>query len=93
MPKVIITAQVEDAAKWEEGFRTHGELFRSQTVNSPIHFYVSPQNEVTICFEADDLDTYLDILDSQETAEAMKFDGVKRETVKVIPLDREFDPT
>ena len=31
MPKVVITAQVEDAVKWEEGFRTHGELFRSQT--------------------------------------------------------------
>ena len=31
MAKVIVTAEVEDAAKWEEGFRTHGDLFRSQT--------------------------------------------------------------
>jgi hypothetical protein len=30
MPRVIITAQVEDAANWEQGFRTHGELFRSE---------------------------------------------------------------
>ena len=29
MPKVVVTAQVEDAAKWEEEFRTHGDLFRS----------------------------------------------------------------
>ncbi len=28
MPKVIVTAQVEDPVKWEEGFRTHGELLR-----------------------------------------------------------------
>jgi hypothetical protein len=29
MPKVILTAQVEDAAKWEAGFRTHGDVFRA----------------------------------------------------------------
>ncbi len=92
MPKVIVTAQVEDAAKWEQGFRTHGELFKSQTVNSPIHFNVSSQNEVVICFEPDDLDKFLEILDSRATEEAMEFDGVKRDTVKIVPLDKEFDP-
>ncbi len=92
MPRVIVTAQVEDAAKWEQGFRTHGELFKSQTVNSPIHFNVSPQNEVVICFEPDDLDKILEILDSRATEEAMEFDGVKRDTVKIVPLDKEFDP-
>ena len=92
MPKVIVTAEVEDAAKWEQGFRTHGDLFKSQTVNSPIHFNVTPQNKVVICFEAEDLDKYLEILDSRATEEAMTFDGVKRDTVKIVPLDKEFDP-
>ena len=92
MPKVIALAQVEDAAKWEEGFRTHGELFKNQTVNKPIHYNVTSQNEVTICFEPDDLDTFKRILDAQETEEAMKFDGVKRETAKFIILDKDFDP-
>ena len=92
MPKVIATAQVQDAAKWEEGFRTHGDLFRNQTINKPIHFNVSKQNEVVICFEPDDLDTYMKIIDSRETEEAMKFDGVKRETVKFVVLDKEYDP-
>ena len=36
MPRVVVTAQVEDLVKWEEGFRTHGDLFRSQTVSEPI---------------------------------------------------------
>ncbi len=36
MPKVIVTAQVEDPVKWEKNFRTHGSLFRSQTVNKPL---------------------------------------------------------
>lgn len=92
MPKVIVTAQVEDAAKWEQGFRTHAELFKSQTVNKPIHFNVTEKNEFVICFEPDNLDEYLDILDSPATEEAMEFDGIKRDTVKVVVLDKEFDP-
>lgn len=92
MPKVIVTAQVEDATKWEQGFRTHGDLFQSQTVNKPIQFNVTEQNELVICFEADDLDKYLEILDSPATEEAMAFDGIKRDTVKIIVLDKEFDP-
>ncbi len=36
MPRVVVTAQVEELVKWEEGFRTHGDLFRSQTVSGPI---------------------------------------------------------
>ena len=32
------------------------------------------------------------IIDSRETEEAMKFDGVKRETVKFVVLDKEYDP-
>ena len=92
MPKVIATAQVEDAAKWEQGFRTHGELFKSMTVNKPIHFNVTPQNEIVICFEPDDLDKYMEVMDSRATEEAMKSDGVNRDTVKIVPLDKEFDP-
>lgn len=92
MPKVITTAQVENGAKWEDGFRTHADLFRKQTVNKPIHFSVSKQNEVVICFEPDNLDTFMKFLDSQDTKEAMKFDGVKRETVKFVVLDKDFDP-
>ncbi len=92
MPKVIAIAEVEDAARWEEGFRTHGELFRSQSVNTPVRFTVVGENKVVICFEPEDLDTYLKILDSPATAEAMDYDGIYRETVKIHVLDREFDP-
>lgn len=90
MPKVVITAQVEDAAKWEEGFRTHGDLFRRQTISNPIGFSIVEGNQVMCCFEPEDLDTYMDLLNSQETAEAMEYDGINRETVKVYVLDREF---
>ena len=90
MTKIVVTAQVEDLVKWEEGFRTHGDLFRSQTVSGPIGIATNEGNEVAICFDASDLDTFMSILDSPATAEAMAHDGVDRETVKVFVLDKEF---
>jgi len=90
MPKVVITAQVEDLVKWEKGFRTHANLFRSQTVTKPIHFATIAGNQVAVCAEPDNLDTFMKVMDSPATREAMAFDGVKRETVKMFVLDKEL---
>ena len=54
MPRVVVTAQVEDLVKWEEGFRTHGDLFRNQTVSGPIGIATNEDNEVAVCFDAKD---------------------------------------
>ena len=40
--------------------------------------------------EPDDVDKWLEILESPATEEAMNYDGVKRDTVKVFVLDKEF---
>jgi hypothetical protein len=90
MTKVVVTAQVQDAVKWETAFRTHGDLFKSQTITTPINFAAIDGNHVAVCLEPDDLDACLKILNSPATAEAMAFDGVKRETVRVFVLDKEF---
>jgi hypothetical protein len=90
MPKVVITAQVKDRVQWEKGFRTHGDMFRSQSVTKPVDFGTIEGNHVAVCFEPDNLDAFLKSLDSPATAEAMAFDGVKRDTVKVFVLDKEF---
>ena len=90
MPKVVVIAEVEDLVKWEEGFRTHADLFRSETITKPIHFATIEGNQVAVCVEPDDLDTFMKGMDSAATAEAMASDGVKRETVKVFVLDKEF---
>ncbi len=90
MPKVIVTGQVEDPVKWEEGFRTHGELLRSMTIKRPINFSTIEGNEVAISSEPDDLKTFMDIMDSPAVAEAMKSDGFKQDTVKIFVLDKEF---
>ena len=89
MARIIITAQVEDSAKWEEGFRTHGELLRSMT-STVSYFTITKENELTLYAEPNDADKFLEIMDSPATVDAMAYDGVKRETVKVVVLDKEF---
>ena len=90
MPTVIVTAQCEDSTKWEEGFRTHGGLFRDMTVSN-IQFTATDDNEIAIRFDVDNLDTYFEIFGQPIMADSMKFDGVKRDTVKVFVLDKIFD--
>ncbi len=89
MARIIITAEVEDSAKWEEGFRTHGELLRSMT-STVTYFTISEDNELTLYAEPSDVDKFLEVMESPATEKAMAFDGVKRETVKVVVLDKEF---
>ena len=91
MPKVVVVAQVEDSVKWEEGFRTHGDLFRSQTITKPIRFGTIEGHQVAVCFEPDDLALFMKIMAFPATAKAMAFDGIRRETVKVFILDKEFE--
>ena len=90
MPKVIVTAQVEDSANWENGFRSHAGLFNDYTATA-INFSATDDNEVAILWDVANLDRYLELMDSPETAEAMAQDGVKRETVKVYVLDKEIN--
>jgi hypothetical protein len=89
MARVMMTAQVEDSAKWEKGFRTHGELFRSMGANV-MYFTTTDKNEVAIFGETSDLGKYMEVFGSPATAAAMASDGVKRETVKFFVLDKEI---
>ena len=78
-----------DFAKWEKGFRTHGDLFRKMGV-SRMEYGTSGGNQMAVCGETNDLDAYMKVLQSPATAEAMAFDGVKRETVKTYVLDKDL---
>ena len=90
MAKIIFTSQVEDSSKWLEGFVTHADLFREMTITS-IDYTATADNEAAISFEVEDPDKYFEILDSPATAEAMAYDGVKRDTFKIFVLDRTLD--
>jgi len=88
MPRVLITAEVDDLEKWEKGFRTHGALFGQMAV-SRMEFGTAEGNRVAVCGETADLDAYMKVFNSPATAAAMASDGVKRETVKMFVLSKE----
>ena len=92
MPRVVVTAHVEDTVKWEAGFRTRGELFKSLTVTAPVVFAINEGNDIAVCCEPGDLDTFMNGMASSAVADAMDADGINRETVKTYVLDKEFQP-
>ena len=87
MAKVLMTAQVQDGARWEASFRTHGDIFKTYGLRGPVEFTVSG-NEVALCLEPADVKALLQTINEPQTVEAMKADGVKRETVKVYVLEK-----
>jgi hypothetical protein len=40
--------------------------------------------------EPKNLDSFMKAMQGKQTVDAMAFDGVKRETVKVVPLNKEL---
>ena len=90
MKKLIIIAQVADLGKWETGFRTHAELFRSYSISKPIDYGGMEDNYVAVCFEPDDMAACLKGIGYSATVEAMKMDGIKMETVRMFVLAKEF---
>ena len=87
MPKVIITVEVQDPVKWEAGFRSHGEIFRTYGVNAPIS-YTTAGNQTVVCMEVANVETLQRQMALPATAEAMATDGLKRETFKMFVLDK-----
>ena len=87
MAKIILTADVEDGAAWERAFRTHGDLFKANGIGV-VEYTLVDGGHVVMCTDTDDVGAYMDFVNAPETQEAMKHDGVKRETVKVAVLDK-----
>jgi hypothetical protein len=89
MATVLITAQVEDSAKWEQGFRTHADMFKNSYAAKSVRFASLPENEIATLWEVADAKAFTGMLQGQETIDAMKSDGVKRDTVKIFVLDKD----
>ncbi len=88
MPRVLVTAEVDDLDTFEKNFRTHGALFKQMGVTT-MEFGTSEGNRIAVCGETSSLETYMKVFQSPATAEAMAADGVKRETVKLFVLDKQ----
>ena len=63
---------------------------RADTVNRPVSYGTTAGNQVAVCFEPDNLETCLKMINSPVTGEAMAADGVLKDTVKIFVLDKEL---
>lgn len=92
MTRIVFTAKVKDAVQWEAGYREHGPMLREKLgVTKPIHFTTDVEtNEICIQGEPDDLEKYLELIQTPELAEAMEKNGVLRDTVKLYILDKQI---
>jgi hypothetical protein len=91
MARILVTAKCKDQAKWEAGFRTHGDFFRTAYgITEPVSYGLGEDNYVGTCFETGDVATFMSAIASPETAEAMEGDGLLRDTVQVFVLDKEL---
>ena len=91
MPRVVLTAKVEDAARWDEAFRSNGDLFRELWGGRPVpdfHLTTTDDNDAVLYFEVEDLDHYFALQETPEIAEAMERDGVKPDSVNIYVLDQ-----
>lgn len=91
MAKILVVAKCKDQPKWEAGFRTHADFFKTAYgVSKPISYGMGDDDYVGGCFETSDLAKTLSAITSPETAAAMEYDGVLRDTVKVLVFDKEL---
>jgi hypothetical protein len=91
MAKILVVARCKDQAKWEAGFRSHSDLFRTAYgVSKPVSYGMGDDDYVGSCFETNDLAKTLSAISSPETAKAMESDGLLQDTVKVLVFDKEL---
>lgn len=80
MPKLIATHEVDDVAHWLSSPKRE-EVFAG--VMTSIQTYVIPgdANRVALTGEVADMDAFAAVMNSDAGAEAMKYDGVRPDTV------------
>ena len=91
MPRIVLTAEVENTKDWEQKFRTHRDLFREMGHASVYEYGIGENNEVVVTVDVGDAAAFLTSLESAENVAAMENDGVKRDTVKVWVVDKALD--
>lgn len=88
MTRIVLTAQVENPKTWEQQFQTHADLFRQMGFAKAYDYSIGKDSDVAVSVEVDDVDGFLQALESPENVAAMENDGVRRDTVHVFVLDK-----
>jgi len=82
MPKLVVTHEVDNVAHWLASPKRE-EVFSSVTTH--ICTFVDPNDPVKVALSMDvaDMDAFNAVMQSAAGAEAMKYDGVRPQTLKV----------
>lgn len=82
MPRLIATHEVDDVAHWISSPKRK-EVFGS--VATDIRTFVDPSrdNRVGLSMDVSDMAAFQAVMESEAGAEAMRFDGVRRDTIVI----------
>ncbi|MFF2028834.1 hypothetical protein [Arthrobacter sp. NPDC058192] len=83
MATLLIFHEVEDVDHWLSSPRRR-ELFGP--LGMTVRTFVDPEksNRVGLIVEVPDMDTFQRMMESEAAADAMKFDGVRRDTILML---------
>lgn len=82
MPRLIATHEVDDVAHWSSSPKRE-EVFGS--VATDIRTFVDPNrpNHVGLSMDVSDMAAFQAVMESEAGAEAMQYDGVRRDTIAI----------
>jgi nicotinic acid phosphoribosyltransferase len=82
MPKLVATHEVDDVAHWLASPK-RAEVFAGVAKNIVTHVHPGDPNRVALTMEVADMAAFEAIMKSEAAAEAMKYDGVRPDTIVV----------
>jgi hypothetical protein len=82
MPKLVATHEVNDVAHWLSSPKRE-EVFAGVAKDIKTFVHPSEPNRVAVSMDVADLDAFEAVIKSEAGAAAMKYDGVRPETLAV----------
>jgi hypothetical protein len=83
MPKLIATHEVDDVAHWLASPKRE-EVFSGVATNITTFVHLGVPNRVALSMDVADMDAFDAVMKSEAGAAAMKYDGVRPETLDVF---------
>jgi hypothetical protein len=86
MPKLVITHEVDDVAHWRASPKRE-EVFAGVASNITTFVHPSEANRVAVTMDVADMTAFEKVIASEAGAAAMKYDGVRPQTLVVYLAD------
>lgn len=80
MPKLIATHEVDDVAHWLASPK-RAEVFDGVATNITTYVLAGDANRVAVSMDVADMGAFAAVMKSEAGAEAMKYDGVRPDTI------------